>query len=91
VDLNLFVFKSDWTHPRRVEIVIRRAGVCSSVRALKIVGVVVMTAGLALFVAGVLAVDRYFGLILALAGVGVMLGGVGLTSRAQASEVGPGQ
>jgi hypothetical protein len=49
-----------------------------------------MSAGLTIVVAGLFMLDRDFGIVVSLLGVCVMMGGVALTTRAQGSEVGPG-
>ncbi len=48
-----------------------------------------MVGGLTIFVVGVFVTNRSLGLVVALAGIGVMLGGVAITNHAQRSELGP--
>jgi hypothetical protein len=56
---------------------------------LRLVGIVGMVAGLTIFVVGVFSDNRGAGLVVALIGIGTMLGGVALTNYAQRSDLGP--
>ncbi len=51
--------------------------------------ILLMLSGLAIFVVGVFAADRGLGLVIALGGIGVMLGGAAISNHAKGSEVGP--
>jgi hypothetical protein len=58
---------------------------------LRIVGIGIMLAGLTVFVLGVFLTNRPLGLIVAVAGMGIILGGVVVTNHAQRFDLGPGQ
>jgi hypothetical protein len=56
---------------------------------LRMLGIFAMIGGFTIFVLGVFVTNRSLGLVVALVGIGVMLGGVATTNYAQRSELGP--
>jgi hypothetical protein len=58
-------------------------------RLLRALGMLAMLGGLTVFVLGVFLANRPAGLIVALVGIGIMLGGVALTNHTQRFDLGP--